>query len=414
MRSCGQCCVIQVVNAKPENRRQAISLLQTEPWLSDREVARRVGLGNKTVSRLRKQEHIDREVEPGALRAEELALAAGVSLRQLRRWREHGLLPEPMRFWIGKRSLLLYPPNSVQSVGAVKDLMNRYRNVDRVALGLLAFGWPVSESRVRLAYLHFLERQEQSFAPLAAIFGAPADADWGDLAVAMLTNLMRTSRSFQWARRAARGLQALSESDTPPTDGNHSAQASDATWDYVENVTKIMVHGDLGSDEAVRDLIATFPIQHSIPSSEQVRLTKATHRTIRLTSLGQTAMEAPIEEITRACDDVAELLVAYFALIDLGQYLVEGKQVSLPLSSIFTPDPSVLAIAGLWLASLKRNPEIGPELDSWLDGMRETTTDFVRFALVQIAGAIPQLEALALNYLGNRVGRERLLTPPDE
>ncbi len=25
-----------------------------------------------------------------------------------------------------------------------------------------------------------------------------------------------------------------------------------------------------------------------------------------------------------------------------------------------------------------------------------------------------QLEALALNYLGNRVGRERLLTPPDE
>jgi hypothetical protein len=404
----GQYCVIWIVNTKPEHRHHALLLLQTEPWLSDREIARRVGLGNKTVSRLRRQEGIEREVGSGALRAAELALAAGVSLRQLRRWHENGLLPEPMRFWIGKRALLLYPPNSVQLVVTVKELMSRYRNVDRVALGLLAFGWPVSEPTVRTAYRHFLERQEQSFIPLASIFEALRTAKQGDpltsvldQAVAWIESTIRSHR-LNWARRAAH-IHTTDE-----------ISVTDATWEYLENVVKIMVSGDLGSDDAVRDLLAAFPLQSSMPTGEQVRVTKAAHNAIRLSSLSHIAAEAPIEEITQACDEVAELLVAYFALFDFGQYLVEGKEVSLPLSSAFTPDPSFLAVVGMWLVSLKRSPEIGPELCSWLDGMRDTTIDFIRFVLAQIAGAIPQLEALTFNYLGNRVGRKLLLTPPDD
>lgn len=269
------------------------------------------------------------------------------------------------------------PPNSVELVVTVKDLMGRYRNVDRVALALLALGRPISEPRVRTAYLRFLERQEQSFLPLASIFSAPAEAAWGDAAVAMLTDLMRASRSFRWARSAARGLQMLGESRTQPGTATPHATALDATWDYVENVTKIMVGGDLGSDEAVSELLTTLPIQSSIPTSEQVRMTKAIHKAISLASLRQIATEAPIEEITRACDEVAHLLIAYIALFDLGQYLVERerKQVSLPLSAIFNPDPSLLAIVSLWLASIKRNPDTGPELNSWLNKMREATTD---------------------------------------
>lgn len=415
MRSRGQCCVIQVVNAKPENQRHALSLLQTEPWLSDREIARRVSLGNKTISRLRQREGIEREIGPGALRASDLALAAGVSLRQLRRWHEYGLLPEPMRFWIGKRSLLLYPPNSIQLVVTVKDLMERYRNVDRVALGLLAFGWPVSESRVRTAYLRFLERQELSLVPLAAIFGAPADADWGDAAVAMLTNLMRTSRSFQWARRAARGLQTIGKSDTP-SDNPNTTQASDATWDYLENVTKIMVNGGLDSDEAVSDLLTALPTQSPMPISEQVRVTKAVHSASGLTALKRIAVEAPMDEIACACTEIAHLFIGYIAMFDAAPYLGDQvpEQPPQPLCSMFDLDPSVFARIALMLASIKRNPEIGPGLTRWLGEMYEPTVYIVRLALAQVAGAIPQLEALTFNYLGNRVGRQLLLTPPDD
>jgi len=52
----------EAVNAKPEQRAQALALLRESPWLSDREVARRAGLGNKTVSRLRAEHRIPRGV----------------------------------------------------------------------------------------------------------------------------------------------------------------------------------------------------------------------------------------------------------------------------------------------------------------------------------------------------------------
>jgi hypothetical protein len=380
-------------------------LLQTEPWLSDREIARRVGLGNKTVSRLRHQAGIERHVEPGVLSAEQLALAAGVSTRQLRRWREHGLLPEPM------------PPNSVELVVTVKDLMGRYRNVDRVALALLALGWPVvSEPRVRTAYLRFLERQEQSLRPLASIFDAPADAAWGNAAVALLTNLMRTSRSFQWARRAARGLQVFGESAAQSGQASTKGKASDATWDYVENVTKIMVGGDLGSDEAVSELLTTLPIQSSIPTSEQVRMTKAIHKAISLASLRQIATEAPIEEITRACDEVVSVVVGYLVMMDAAPYIGDDEPAWEPpvLCEILNIDPSALASLGLLVASFKRDPEAGEELTNAVINLSECFGFLSTFVLARINGRVPALEAVAARYLGNRVGRDLLLTASDD
>ena len=149
------------MNAKPERRREALQLLKAAPWLSDREVARRVGLGNKTVSRLRGETGIARRVATAGLRAQELAAAAGVSERQLRRWRAHGLLPQPTCCSVGKRGISVYPPRSAELTRAISELMTTYHDVDRVALGLLALGWSPSEETLRHAYLRFVERQEQ-------------------------------------------------------------------------------------------------------------------------------------------------------------------------------------------------------------------------------------------------------------
>jgi hypothetical protein len=394
------------VNAKPENRRQALSLLQTEPRLSDREVARRVGLGNKTVSRLRQQAGIERDVGPGALSAEQVAIAAGVSERQFRRWREHGLLPEPMRF---------YRPDSVEAVRAVKELMARYRNIDRVALGLLALGWPVSELRVRAACLRFLDRQERSFMSLYSIFEptedeATEDSAWADAAVPALTEHMSTSRSFQWARRAARGLQILSDRDA------QLGKASDATWDYMENVTNIMVRGGLGSDQAVRELLTALPIQSSIPIGEQVRVTKAMHRASSLAARQWVAAEAPVEEIICTCDELVSIVVGYLVMMDAVPYL--GGQMPDPtpplLCTVLELDPSSLAYLSLHIVAIKHDPEIGEETTSWLEATYALIIDFVRIMLAQVGGRVPELEAVALRYLGNRAGRELLLTPPYE
>ncbi len=341
------------------------------------------------------------------LPAVEFAVAAGTSERKLRRWHSDGLLQEPARCWVGKRRVSLYAPREVERVQAVGELMARYHNTDRVALGLLALGYEPREDRLRAAYDRFLERQERWFVMLAAIFDAPPESVEADKAVANFTVALRTSRHFRWARRAARALQQFAANREQP-----QSPAVDATWDYVENVTSIFIKGGLGSDQAVRELLGVLPMESPLPMDDQVRITKALHRATKLSTLKRIAAEVPLAELTQACDEVVTIVVGYLVSMDAGPYL-NGKTPESPaplLCEVINIDPSALAYFGLLIASFKRDPEAGEELTNAVITFSELFGLLVSVALTEVNGRVPVVEAIAARYLGNRIDREFLFT----
>jgi DNA-binding transcriptional MerR regulator len=421
------------VNAKPEQRAQAAVLLQASPGLSDREVARRVGLGNKTVSRLRAQLGIarsaaadgtaarslgkqssecgDLEFGVAGLPAVELAVAGGTSERKLRRWQAEGLLPEPARYWVGKRRVSLYAPRDVERVRAVAELMARYHNVDRVALGLQALGYAPSEESLRGAYDRLLARQEEWFTPLNAVFNAMAEAKSDDPmtpeldgAVAWVEALIR-SPELAWARTRA----SLHESEEFPL--------PDATWEYLENASSIHVRGSLGSDEAAERLLSAFAarmpsgaakLMNERPMAEQVAAWSALQRATKISTLREVAADAPLEELAQACDEVVSVVVGFLVMMDAAPYIGDDEPELEPplLCEVLNIDPSTLAYYALLSASAKRDPEIGAEIAEWLASWRELTDYFVGFALAKLNGRVPALEAVAHRYLDNRAEQQ--------
>lgn len=403
------------MNAKPEQRGRAAALLDASPWLSDREIARRVGLGNKTVSRLRAERGIPRGTATarlsaaGGLPAVELAVAGGASERKLRRWHEAGLLAAPARYWIGKRRVPLYSPRDVERVQAVSELMASYHSVDRVALGLLALGYTPSEDRLRGAYDRLLARQQDSLTPLHSALTAMREAGTGDPrtrqldgAVAWVEALIR-SPGLAWARNRA----ILHESEDQPL--------PDATWEYLENATNIHVRGTLGSDEAAERLLNAFAARmpagagmNEKPIAEQVAMWNALQRASKISTLRHVAANAPLGELTRACDEVVCVVVGYLVMIDAAPYLGDDEPTWEPpvLCEILNIDPSALAYYGLLAASFKRDPEYGAEVTELLASWRDLADCLLGIILARVNGRVPALEAVIHCYLDNRVAQQ--------
>jgi hypothetical protein len=147
-----------------------------------------------------------------------------------------------------------------------------------------------------------------------------------------------------------------------------------------------------------------------------VRVTKVLHRAMQLSALRRVATEAPFDEITHACDQLVSVVVGYLVMMDAAPYLGGRTPEATPplLCEVFKLDASGLANLGLLVAAIKCDPEIGEELTSWLEATCDLISYFVRVVLGEVGGQVPELEAVALRYLGNRVGRELLLTTPDD
>ncbi|HTZ65209.1 MAG TPA: MerR family transcriptional regulator [Solirubrobacteraceae bacterium] len=334
-------------------------------------------------------------------------MAAGASERKLRRWQAEGLLPPPRLFWVAKRRVALYAPRDVERVRAVAELMARYRSVDLVGLSLLGLGYALSEDRLRGAYDRLLARQQEWFAPLDAIFNAMREARPGDPRTPALDRAFAWvegaigNPQLEWARRAA----SIHESDDVPL--------PDATWKYLENISRMFVRGSLGSDEAVEHLLAALAARvpgsqallNAEPFAEQVGMVKALPRATKLSTLRRIAAEAPLDELVCACDEVVGVVVGYLVMIDAAPYIGDCEPEREPpvLCELLNIDPSLLGYLGLLVASFKRDPEVGDEFAAWLASWRALTGYFVGFVLAKLNGRVPALHATARRYLYNRV-----------
>jgi hypothetical protein len=151
------------MRAKVVDRERALALMREFPQLSDREIARQLGVGNKTVSRWRASEEVSRALTVEYLTTPQLLehLAARglvLSERRLRRWMDEGVIGSDAytRRYPGAGSETIWYPGVVEQVLEADRLMRRYKNSRDVILGLLAYGYAIDNDVAQRAYAEFL------------------------------------------------------------------------------------------------------------------------------------------------------------------------------------------------------------------------------------------------------------------
>jgi DNA-binding transcriptional MerR regulator len=102
-----------------------------------------------------------------ALRARLARAGIDVSEHQIERWHKAGLLPPPRRRSLGRKlgSTSSYPPGTVAQVRALLRLLDRHRNLDKVAALLKLNGYTVSARACRLSIEHLLLDPLESLDP---------------------------------------------------------------------------------------------------------------------------------------------------------------------------------------------------------------------------------------------------------
>jgi hypothetical protein len=253
---------------------------------------------------------------------------------------------------------------------------------------------------VRRAYLEWIDGTQRDMSAIATLMLDTTTEKSADELVDGFAGHMRRSRSFRAPRRAARAYDKLSDVDDQFT-----------AWDYTELVTRVLVRGELGSDSDVEALMRTVGIPGTEPIAERVRVLKAVHASIKLSSLREVALSAPVGEIAAACDEVVVLFLGFVALTDAWQLLGDfaRDQVPAALCEIFRDDPRELAVLALILTAVKHNPELSP-FGAWLVDMEgDPAPGAVYVSLSHFAGALPQIEMLTGRYLANWPRRDSLL-----
>lgn len=272
-----------------------------------------------------------------ALMAELCRRGASVTPRQLERWRGAGLLPVPVRTWLGRRgSASTYPEGAADIVEALAEIVKRGTPLHEAALDLFARGLSVSEVVLRSAFLEVLRNGRSQLMAIArrdsgreigSSDGLDEAFEVADAASASLVDrggpLNRDVRRRLRHYRSGKGVEA------PVADLERSV------W------TLLLAFAGGGSpavpDEARAEVLAAMGLEDA-PGGESAAdrflafLAEAT-----LDDLEAVAEKATLVELTWACRGL-------HALVTLGRF------------TAFTPLPDDLAAYGRQFAAIVAAP----------------------------------------------------------
>jgi hypothetical protein len=280
------------VNSKPVERDRALKLMRDHPLKGDREIARELGVSNKSVSRWRTAERVPRGQLPEALTTSEVIAGAAkagavVTSRQLLRWLKLGLLPPwaAARVFPGRGSATYWWPNAIEQVCEIDRLLRRTRSSRDATLGLIAGGYPIDEMPAQEAYVAFLKAVRD-----------------GELLVPRLGTskraLARLRRRSLWGTRwwldfvsSERGIQAMSY---------------EARW-----AKELGLPGDLGKQSVLHDQLEGSRqivrgrldswrednFMNAVADPPPPELLGELHRRLAFTALRRAVMKVNVEEL---------------------------------------------------------------------------------------------------------------------
>jgi hypothetical protein len=365
------------VNARPEQREQAIALMREHPHLSDREIARQIGVGNKTVSRWRSA--TTRELEPvDAVASKDLcALISehGVRMteRRLRRWRQAGYLVPLHRTWIGKESTYIWSRDAVEQGIEIDRLLHRYGNGEQALVGLFSRGYGVDGEKLMEAYGRFLARKaddlEGVLRSLQGIFDHPDDDSWNGFAEYVLERFAH-GRSY-------RGLRRMRHVEERKLAREQQSSPAEYVETAVQRAALVFLRGRLGTDSEIREMLQRSSFESSaetMPIDHQVELSKRIQARMSLGALARVLDTVPVEQLARTRDDALSVLRVYEGIFvkplvhrtSIAETYPEGL-----VTHWLRSDPFMFGFLLLYFQSIRFEPTFKDGLDDFVETTKE-------------------------------------------
>jgi hypothetical protein len=365
------------VNAKPELRQQALALMREHPHLSDREIARRISVGNKTVSRWRSM--ISGEQEPYDVLASRdlcaLLSEQGIRMteRRLRSWRQAGYLTPLHRRWAGRDSTYVWAREALEQGLEVDRLLRRYGSGDRALVGLFSRGYVVDGDKVKAAYGRLLAYKADDLDGVLRSFQGivdhPDDASWDRFAEHILHSFAhsRRYRSIRRMRRAEEGKLPSGEQSSP-------AQYVEAS---VRRAARVFLRGRMESDAEIRAMLERSPFGSSkseMSINQQVALSKKLQARMSLGALARIIDTVSIEELARTRDDVLAVLRVFEGIFfkpmvhrtSLAETYPDGL-----IAHWLRSDPFMFGFLLLYFQSIRLDPTFRDGIDGFVETTKE-------------------------------------------
>lgn len=219
--------------------------------------------------------------------------------RQLKRWRDEGLLPKPLRSWLGRGrgSVSEYPVEALPRVVVLASLSRLAREPVQATLLLFAIGDWADEVRLKRSHHAWLQQRDHKLA------GRVGSRDPLALAEAV------TARAYHGFRRTEMGRQWLVRLN------GRDESAGAILQSVMTTVVMLARFGEASSDDALDEVLAATGLDEALEESahngggdadpSRVReQMKITIKALALGALEQTFQNAPLARLEDARDAV--------------------------------------------------------------------------------------------------------------
>lgn len=353
------------------------------PALSDREIARELGVGNKTVSRWRQEANLERRPNEDGLTSDDLcALLSEQGLQmgvgRLRAWRVAGLLVPSRRHWSGQRSTFIWPRRSVEQGLEAERLLRRYRSSRAAVVGLFALGFDVNERRLRAAFARHLDARSTQLEALLELLGH-TEPEWDEAAQLVLRDFGH-GRGHRSTRRMGRVLQQ----HLPPDERLPLTEYVEST---MRAAAMVLVHGQAGTDDEIAELLARTPsisppLAPAPPVSKQVEMAKWLESRMQVDVLANVLAASSVDELASTRDDAWAAAGCFDALLRPGLQATSLRErfPDGPLAHGIRTDPFLFGFVVLVLHSIRQHPQLKTTADAFANVCREALPDMDRAA----------------------------------